>query len=105
MSNDSILSNLFITAFALVFVLLLAWPALLLLRRFQRGTALAGGQLAMKVVGAMALGPREKAVVVEIDGERFLLGVTPNSVNLVSRLAADAGPASSARSAMPVSSG
>ncbi len=34
----------------------------------------------MKLVSSMALGTREKMVLVEVDGQKLLLGVTPSSI-------------------------
>lgn len=39
-----------------------------------------------RVVGRTAIGPRSSVVIVEVDGHRLLLGVTPNSINTLSML-------------------
>lgn len=77
------------TFVALAFVLALAWGALRLLRRFQdRATGAAPGAVgpALRFVRALSVGPRERVVVIEVDGERMLIGVSAASVSLLTRL-------------------
>jgi flagellar protein FliO/FliZ len=88
-SGDSILGNLFGLAAALVFVLLLAWPALALLKRLQVGTR-RGAQSSLKVLSAVAVGARERVALVEHEGRRYLVGVAPGSVRLIDRVDAAA---------------
>ena len=38
-------------------------------------------QVEMKVLGGLSLGTREKAVLVQVEGKRLLLGVAPGRVN------------------------
>jgi flagellar protein FliO/FliZ len=40
----------------------------------------------MKIVAALALGPREKLLVVEISDQWHVIGVTPHSINLIAQL-------------------
>lgn len=61
---------------AVVTIVLLAW----LLRRLQRGTA-APGVGRLRVVGTLALGPRERLVVVDAAGTQILLGVAPGGIS------------------------
>jgi flagellar protein FliO/FliZ len=67
--------------FALLLVLgaigLFAW----LMRRFVPGQGGAGG--ALKVVGGVMVGPRERLVVVEVGDTWLLVGVAASSVRLV----------------------
>jgi flagellar protein FliO/FliZ len=58
-------------------IVLFAW----LLRRFVPGQALSGG--AVRVVGGVMVGPRERLVVVEVGETWLLLGVAANQVTLV----------------------
>ncbi len=39
----------------------------------------------LKVVAALAVGPRERVVLIELAGEQWLLGVAPGRVNLLHR--------------------
>ena len=50
-----------------------------LLRRFSPGQVGAGG--AIKVIGGVALGPKERLVLVEIGETWLVLGVAPGQVN------------------------
>ena len=61
----------------------LAWLA----RRFL---PTAGGRGAMRVVASLSLGARERIVVVELAGERLVLGVGGGQVHLLARLPAAA---------------
>lgn len=60
-----------------------------LLRRFSSGQAGAGG--AVKVIGGVALGPKERLVLVEIGETWLVLGVAPGQVNALHTLARPAG--------------
>jgi len=62
-------------AFVLLCIFALAW----LVRRTGQGSFLANKQ--MSVVASMALGTRERAVVIEVGGQQILLGVTPQHIN------------------------
>lgn len=92
MNGDSAIgaavSGLLGTLFALVFVLVLAFGALRLLRSWQQrsstGNPLDGN---LRFVRALPVGPRERIVIVEVDGERMLVGVSAGSVTLLTRLA------------------
>ena len=55
-----------------------------LLRRFSPGQIGAGG--AVKVIGGVALGPKERLVLVEIGETWLVLGVAPGQVNTLHTL-------------------
>jgi hypothetical protein len=74
--------ELAISAGALLLVLLLAWALLRWLRRSQGGGALREGP---RVMRSVALGTRERLVVVEHRGVEYLLGVTAASVSVIDR--------------------
>ncbi|MDQ2078085.1 flagellar biosynthetic protein FliO [Marinimicrobium sp. ABcell2] len=57
-------------------ILGLAW----LLRRFGQ-SSMFSHQKAIKIVAAMALGTRERLVVVDVGGQQILLGVTAREIN------------------------
>ena len=61
-------------AFVVVVIFAIAW----VLRRLQAGGVAGGGQ--MKVVAGLALGPRERVLVVDVGGTQLLLGVTPTQI-------------------------
>jgi flagellar biosynthetic protein FliO len=70
-------------------ILLVAWIA----KRFTGMSALDGKD--MRVVGAIALGARERVAVIDVKGEQFLLGVTPHNISFLHRF--DEAPISTAR--------
>jgi len=51
-----------------------------------------GGSSGLRIDGGLALGSREKLVVVEVEGRRLLLGMTPGSINLVAELESSTQP-------------
>ena len=80
-------SSLLVTVLALAFVLALAW---LFLRLLKRATTLRAvdGQMPPQVVQAVALGGRERLVIVRHGGNEYVLGVTAASVSLIDKYAA-----------------
>lgn len=62
----------------LVLVIGLLFACLWLIRRLS---APRGGGAAIKVLGAAAVGPRERVVLVELGEQVLVLGVAPGSVN------------------------
>lgn len=75
-------------AAVLAVILGLAWVA----KRFNlNGT---GGIAGMRVAGALPVGPKEKILLVEVEGKRLLLGVTAHQITLLqSAPAGESGPA------------
>jgi flagellar protein FliO/FliZ len=69
---------------AFVAVAALIPVALWVLKRLQGGTK--GGARPVTLVGGLTLGPRERVVVVEADGRRWLLGVTGQSISMLAEL-------------------
>ncbi|HEV7956132.1 MAG: hypothetical protein JWL94_910 [Microbacteriaceae bacterium] len=67
-------------ALSLAVVLGLLW---VLHRRLSRGTRVKGRSETLAVVGRQNVGPKASVVVVDVDGRRFLLGVTEQSVNVL----------------------
>ena len=64
-------------AVVLVVIFALAWAV----RRFARLPG--GGKGLVRIVGGVALGSRERAVVVAVGGTRLLLGVAPGQVRML----------------------
>ena len=62
-------------------ILVLGW----LLRRL-RGAALLGGSRQLKVVSSLALGQRERLMVVQVGEEQWLLGVTAQQISGLGKL-------------------
>lgn len=83
----TILSSLLAIILSLGFVIGLAWGGLWLLRKAQDG---AFGKLTGEHAGrelrferALPVGQRERLVLVEVDGEQLLLGVTAHAITLL----------------------
>jgi len=87
---------------ALGVVLALAWVGLRLLRnRLQpRATAAGGVDDALRFVRALPVGPKERVVIVEHRGARWMLGVTAGGINTIAQWPAGA-DASSRPSPLP----
>ena len=84
MSIGTVFSSLIAIVLSLAFVLALAWGGLVLLRKFQDGGF---GRLDPRPEGrslrferALPVGPRERIVLIEVDGEQMLLGVTAHAI-------------------------
>ena len=78
------------TVLALAFVLALAWVFLKALQR----TGIArnrGGKAALQVVQQISLGGRERVALVRHGDREYLLGVTPNHVQLLAECAPEDG--------------
>lgn len=56
-----------------------------------------GNKGMVRILGGVSLGGRERALILEAEGRRVLVGVAPGQVNLLMRLD-DSGPASQAES-------
>lgn len=65
----------------LILVLLVIAAAAWLLRRFGHLQAGAGG--ALRIVGGLSLGPRERAVLIQVGERQLLLGVAPGRVQML----------------------
>ena len=69
---------------AFVAVAALIPVALWVLKRLQGGAP--GGARPVTLAGGLTLGPRERVVVVEAEGRRWMLGVTGQSISLLAEL-------------------
>ena len=72
---STILQTIFGLIAVLAVILFLGW----MLKRSQFFHAAHHGQL--KVLGAISLGAREKAVLIQVGEQQLLLGVTPQQIN------------------------
>lgn len=66
------------TLLGLAAVLLLIFALAFVVRRFGNLPGMGKGRI--QVLGGLSLGSREKAVLVEVEGQRLLLGVAPGRV-------------------------
>ncbi len=76
--------NLLQTLFGLLLVLALIVAMAWLMKRSQQWHGI--GQQQFKVIAALPLGPREKAVLLQVGEQQLLVGVTPQNVNLLTTL-------------------
>jgi flagellar protein FliO/FliZ len=87
---DGFLHQLLVMVAALAGVLALAWATLRLLRgRFAGGGPPARGSAAadetLRFVRALPVGPKERVVLMDHRGERWMLGVTAGGISLLAR--------------------
>lgn len=85
---QALMLNLASTVAALAFVLLLAWGLIRGWRHLQWGGAMRRGAEdpeALRFVRALPVGARERVVLVDHAGERWMLGVASGSVSLLAR--------------------
>ncbi len=82
------MSELFTTiltvSVSLCLVLLLAYAALWLMRRFQLGTQSGSdGSQPVEFIRSLPIGPRERVTLVSCNGKTYLLGVTSASITCI----------------------
>lgn len=75
------------TAGGLVVVLAVLLGLAWVFKRYLAVPGISKGRV--QVIGGVSLGPRERAVIVEVEGERLLLGVAQGNVRMLHRLASD----------------
>jgi len=71
---------------SLVLVLGLAGGSLWALKKYGRGRIPGSGSGKLRVEETLALGDRRFVSILEAEGERFLIGLTPQGIQLISRL-------------------
>ncbi len=71
---------------SLILVLGIAGASLWALKKYGRGRIPGGGGGRLRVEETLALGDRRFVSILEVEGERFLLALTPQGIHLVSRL-------------------
>ena len=71
---------------SLVLVLGLAGGSLWALKKYGRGRVPGGGGGKLKVEETLALGDRRFVSILDAEGERFLLALTPQGIHLISKL-------------------
>lgn len=72
------------TSLALIVVLVLILGCAWLLRRVQQGQGY--GSIPIRVIGSQVVGQRERIMVVDVEDQRLVVGVTPSSINLLTQL-------------------
>ena len=88
--NGSYVYMLFKAIFSLAIVLGLLWLFLYGLKAFMRRTGRGSSQQhdTIKVLGVYPLDYKKSLTVIEVAGAVFVLGVTPTSINLVTKIEA-----------------
>ena len=71
---------------SLVLVLGLAGASLWALKKYGRGRIPGGGGGKLRVEETLALGDRRFVSILDVEGERFLVALTPQGISLISRL-------------------
>ncbi len=71
---------------SLILVLGLAGLSLWALKKYGRGRIPGGGGGKLRVEETLALGDRRYVSILDAEGERFLIALTPQGVSLISRL-------------------
>ncbi|MCP5443455.1 MAG: flagellar biosynthetic protein FliO [Chromatiaceae bacterium] len=77
------------TAFGLAVVVALIFALSWLFRRFGKQALTGKGMVS--VIGGVSLGPRERAVLLQVGGTRLLVGVAPGQVRMLHELGPDDG--------------
>lgn len=72
-------SSIWKVVVSLVFVIAFIPACLWLMKRFQLGQ-MKLGQAGIKVLNVQSLGTKEKLMLVEVEGERLLIGVTSHTI-------------------------
>lgn len=80
---------------ALAVVLVLAWLALRFLKGRMEGRGITGGSSedALRFVRALPVGTKERVVIVEHRGERWMLGVTQGGISTIAHWRGEQGDA------------
>jgi flagellar protein FliO/FliZ len=82
-------SALFAELLVVVLIAVAGWAVLVVLRK--RRLAAYGGTEAVRVVGGLSLGTRERVVVLSVRGRHFLVGATAHQISLLAELDARPG--------------
>ena len=73
------MAMLFIVLGVLVFVLYI-------MKKFMSPKGKGKGELIIKVVSSLHLSPKERVEVIEISGERIVVGISPGNINFLTKL-------------------
>ncbi len=89
MGIGAVFSSIMAVLLSLALVLGLAWGAIWLLKKLQDRQLGVGGVANdsenIKFVRSLPLGQRERVALIEINGERLLLGITAGGISLLAR--------------------
>ena len=72
---------------AMLFVVLsLLLLTLYLFNRFTNYHSTANGEVSMKALSSLSLSPKDKIQVVQIAGEKIVVGVSPSGINYITKI-------------------
>jgi flagellar protein FliO/FliZ len=72
---------------AMLFVVLaLLLITLYLFKRFSTYRGNAGGEVSIKTLSSLSLSTKDKLQVVEIEGEKIVVGVSPGGINFITKI-------------------
>lgn len=81
------LINTGLKTLAMLFIVLgLLVSALYLMKRFMSSRARTNGDVFINVVASLHLSPKQRVAVIEIAGEKIVLGVTPGNIQFLTKL-------------------
>lgn len=76
--------NVLTTFVALLLVIVVIFLLAKLLKRMQSSSM--GSKSKLNIIGQLALGPKERIVVIDINGEQIVVGVTSSQITLLKSL-------------------
>lgn len=85
LTSADMMTTFLMLVVVLLVIFLLAWLA----KRFNVGK-LYKAQEGIQVINSTSVGPKERLVVIKVEGDLLLLGVTPQQVTLIKELSTDA---------------
>ena len=86
-ADDDWVRTMLSLVLALLFILLLIYLLAWLYNRFFAGRfPISRGKVRIRLVSTFHVAPRQKVVVLEINGQQFACGVTPTSISLISAI-------------------
>jgi flagellar protein FliO/FliZ len=90
MASPELWGTLIKSAAMLSIVLGLLVGVMFLMRRFFYGKAGAAGRGVIRTIASSHVAPKERIVLIEVLGEKLLLGVTPHAINCLAKISNDA---------------
>ena len=78
-------SSLLQTLFALIFIIVLLFALVFVLRRFTNLKTF-GAKGPMRVAGALMIGPKERILLIEVDNTWLVVGVVPGQIKTLHTL-------------------
>lgn len=81
------LINTGVKTIAMLFIVLgVLVLVLYIMKKFISPKGRGKGELIIKVVSSLHLSPKERVEVIEISGERIVVGITPGNINFLTKL-------------------